>query len=287
MSELQAEHDQAVAALEEKVSESLELAEQVGADQDVTLAALRAQMAASHADEIAELRAQLSEAERAVEATEAASKELSNECEARSAEVESVKKSAAEVAEELDVARGRKEDLERELADNVAAGKATEEQLRHRLTSQVAEAENLRQELLDTRERSDRAEAAVRASDQRARESADEKTKGSADCERRWPQLSRRRLRTRACSYVRRRNAWPSSTRPPKKRTSLSRSSRHPWMPLTPRRQRSRLRARRPMWTRRRPPSTIRWPPSRPPRASKRRPSRGRTPASRSSSRCG
>lgn len=57
-------------------------------------------------------------------------------------------------------------------------GKATEEQLRHRLTSQVAEAENLRQELMDTRERSDRAEAAVRASDQRARESADEKTKG-------------------------------------------------------------------------------------------------------------
>ncbi|CAM9412371.1 unnamed protein product, partial [Ectocarpus sp. 8 AP-2014] len=178
MSELQAEHDQAVAALEEKVSESLELAEQVGADQDVTLAALRVQMAASHADEIAELRAQLSEAERAVEATEAALKELSKECEARSAEMESVRKSAAEVSEELDVTRGRKEDLERELADNVAAGKATEEQLRHRLTSQVAEAENLRQELMDTRERSDRAEAAVRASDQRARESADEKTKG-------------------------------------------------------------------------------------------------------------
>ncbi|CBJ28848.1 kinesin family-like protein [Ectocarpus siliculosus] len=168
MAELQTEHDQVVTALEEKLSESLELAEQVGADQDVTLAALRAQMAASHADEIAEVRAQLSEAERAVEATEAASKELSKECEVRS----------AEVAEELDVARGRKEDLERELTDNIAAGKATEEQLRHRLTSQVAEAENLRQELMDTRERSDRAEAAVRASDQRARESADEKTKG-------------------------------------------------------------------------------------------------------------
>lgn len=41
----------------------------------------------------------------------------------------------------------------------------------------MAEAENLRQELMDSRERSDQAEAAVRASEQRLREGADEKTK--------------------------------------------------------------------------------------------------------------
>ena len=41
----------------------------------------------------------------------------------------------------------------------------------------MAETENLRQELVSSRERSEQAEAAVRASEQRAREGADKKTK--------------------------------------------------------------------------------------------------------------
>lgn len=56
--------------------------------------------------------------------------------------------------------------------------KATEAQLRHRLDSQVAEAENLRDELGAARERSEEAEAALRKAEQRTREGGDKKMKG-------------------------------------------------------------------------------------------------------------
>lgn len=51
-----------------------------------------------------------------------------------------------------------------------------ESQLRHRLETQVAEAESLRQELVASRDRSELAEAAARAAEQRTRDGADEKT---------------------------------------------------------------------------------------------------------------
>lgn len=60
----------------------------------------------------------------------------------------------------------------------VIQSKDTEGQLRHRLNAQVAETENLRQELVSSRDRSEQAEEAVRASEQRAKEGADKKTKG-------------------------------------------------------------------------------------------------------------
>lgn len=52
-----------------------------------------------------------------------------------------------------------------------------EDQLRHRLETREAEAEGLREELSASRERSEQAEAAVRASERRNRENADAKTK--------------------------------------------------------------------------------------------------------------
>lgn len=52
-----------------------------------------------------------------------------------------------------------------------------EEQLRHRLETQVVEAESLRQELSAARERSERVEASARAAEQRSRDGADEHKK--------------------------------------------------------------------------------------------------------------
>lgn len=52
-----------------------------------------------------------------------------------------------------------------------------ENQLRHRLEAQVCEAEDLREELAVSEEHVGQAKAAVRASEERARDSADEKTK--------------------------------------------------------------------------------------------------------------
>eukprot|EP00903_Cladosiphon_okamuranus_P012223 g11463.t1 len=179
--EMQKAHNESVAALEEKINESLELAEQIEADQDSNLEALRAQLATEHAGELDALRARLEEALKTAEAKGAEALELSEECDALSAELKRVgdeaRSSAGGLEERLEAAEEARVAVEEALAETVAAGKATEEQLRHRLTAQVAEAENLRQELLDTRQRSDQAEAAVRDSEQRAREGADEKTK--------------------------------------------------------------------------------------------------------------
>ncbi|CAM9372571.1 unnamed protein product [Scytosiphon promiscuus] len=161
ISEMRATHDAAVAALEGKVvaaledkaAESLELAEQIQADQDENLAALRTQMDDARAAEVAALEGRLAEAVAALEDGRAEAQKLNR------------------IPNNVHLTSHPHRRFHEQ-------GKATEEQLRHRLTAQVAEAENLRQELMDTRERSDKAEAAVRAADQRAREGADEKTKG-------------------------------------------------------------------------------------------------------------
>lgn len=126
--ELQAAHDSAVAALEERVAESLELAEQVEGDRDTDLAALRATLEEAHADEAAALRARLEEARALVEAKEAAASDLAAECERLAAECERLAAEAERAGDEA-----------REAADGLAERLRAEEEARAAVEGRLEE----------------------------------------------------------------------------------------------------------------------------------------------------
>lgn len=124
LSEMQAAHETSVAALEEKVTESLELAEQIEADHDGNLDALRTRLSREHGAELDALRARLDEAVRAAEAKEAEAVELSEECDALSAELKRVgaeaRAAAGDLAGRLGVAEEARAAVEEALSETVA-----------------------------------------------------------------------------------------------------------------------------------------------------------------------
>lgn len=124
-SEMQKAHDESVAALEDKVTESLELAEQIEADQDSNLEALRAQLATKHGGELDALRERLEEAVKAAEAKGTEALELSEECDTLSAELKRVGEEARSAAggleERLEAAEEARTAVEEALSETVAA----------------------------------------------------------------------------------------------------------------------------------------------------------------------
>ena len=125
MQKMQKTHEESVAALEEKVTESLELAEQIEADQDGNLDALRTQLAREHGEEADGLRARVQEAVQAAEAKEKEALELSEECDTLSAELKRVggeaRAAVVGLEEKLEAAEEARSAVEEALSETVAA----------------------------------------------------------------------------------------------------------------------------------------------------------------------
>eukprot|EP00752_Nemacystus_decipiens_P014181 g12611.t1 len=148
-SEMHKTHEEAVAALEEKVTESLELAEQIEADQDGNLDALRAKLAREHGEELDALKAQMEEVVRAAEVKEKEALELSEECDTLSADLKRLSAAAGGLEERLGTAEEARVAVEEALSETVAAEKLIAE---NKAGDMEAELDRLRKEVAEAQQ---------------------------------------------------------------------------------------------------------------------------------------